>query len=390
MKNHFRGPWLDRLRVTAFPVALRLAQPVVWLRRRLWPHRVRLWRVESAVGHGQPLTVVGSLTDQSKHFFLSRAFDGGYREADFGVARLAEVFGRAWARKKDGSLIVVETSQTHFQRLKQDGWFFIPTWISGTVSLPIPEEFLKRETVRSDLRKIRRQEFEYEITHDEARFNDFYHHMHLPYIRKTHGNAACLDSYAEKRRQCGEYDLLLVRQRGQDIAGMLIIHEPAAPRLWSLGVREDGVDHVKDGVLAALYHFSFEHLAARGFKCANLGSSRAFLHDGVLNFKRKLSQTIAHGSWQGIAFKVSSLTPATRDFLQKTPFVFLADDQLQGAVFTEDELSLEKIQKLEKDYLHPGLARLTIYSFHPVEKLKPLLASLVGRVEIRPAEELVR
>jgi hypothetical protein len=390
MKKHLHGPWSDRLRATAFPVALRLAKPLIWLRRRLWPHRVRLWRVESSAGHDQPLAVVGGLTDETKHFFLSRAFDGPHREVDLGTARLTDAFDPAWIRKQDCSLIVVETSQTHFRRLKQDGWFFIPIWISGTVHLPIPEEFLKRETVRSDLRKIRREQFEYEITHDEARFNDFYHHMHLPYIRKTHGGAACLDSYAEKRRLSADYDLLLVRQRGQDIAGMLIIHEPAGPRLWSLGVREDGVDHVKDGVLAALYHFSFEHLAARGFKCVNLGSSRAFLHDGVLNFKRKLSQTIAHGSWWGMAFKVSSLTPGTKDFLQKTPFVFLADEQLQGAVFTEDELSLEKIQKLEKDYLHPGLARLIIYSFRPVENMNPLSPSLAERIEIRPATDLVR
>jgi hypothetical protein len=383
----------DKIRATVFPLILRLAAPLVYLRRHLWPHKISLCRVEGIGKDGQPLAILCSATGQNKNFLLGLAFDGPAREQELGRFRLRDVFRANCDAKKNCSLAVVETNPSHHAWLNNGSWFFIPVWVRGEISLPVAEIFLSRDTVKSDLRKIQRHGFEYEITHDERRFDDFYHNMHLPYITKVHGDAAVFDSYAKERRLCENYDLLMVgkkSRRDHDIAGMLIIYEPSGPRLWSLGVRQDGPDYVHEGVIAALYHFSFAHLFAKGFSRVNMGSSRAFLNDGVLKFKRKLSQSITDCSWPGFALEILSDAPAAKSFLLNNPFIFQSDGVWRGAVFMDSALSAETIRQIDRDYFHPGLSKLVIYSFRPDEMTgaDDLPLELAARVEIRSANEL--
>ncbi len=396
-QSHRFGIWTNGLiqfRRKILPGLLRLGQPLILLRRWLRPHQILLGQVESVETGGRPpLAMLFSGANPSKSFFLGLAFEGSRRETDLGTVRLREVFHPGFAAEKHCALIAVETNQSHFAWLKQDGWFFIPIWVAGGVRLPVTKEAINNNSVKNDLRKIRRQELEYSVTQDEARFADFYHHMHVPFVQKTYGDEAVFDTLAEKRAQCEKFDLLFVRKKDRpdyDLAGVLIVYEPAGPRFWSIGVRQDGVDHAREGVVAALYHFAFEYLAPK-HPWMSLGSSRAFLHDGVLNFKRKLSQSLDGGNWTGFALKVAALTPGAKNFLLKNPFIFLADGALHAAVFVDEVLSLEKIQRLHKDYFYPGLTRLVLHTFRDEETFAPatLPPPLAGCVTIRRASELI-
>ncbi len=384
---------LIKFRLTVLPGLLRLGRPLILARRWLRPHQVMLARVESVDGQ-PPLAILCSAASQNKNYFFRLAFGGIPRETALGRVKLRDLFRQDLATKHDCSLVVVETNRSHYDWLQQDGWFFIPAWVNGEVNLPIPEEFMKRESVKSDLRVIRRSGFAYAVTHDEARLRDYYQQMHLPFVRKNYGEEALLVAYDEQRKKCQAFDLLLVHkpsQPGHDLAGTLILYDHGCPRLWSVGVRADGTDHVREGILAAMYHFSFQHLCARGETRLNLGSSRALLRDGVLNFKRKMSQAITGSSWQGFALKIAALTPATKKFLLENPFIFAVGDQFHGAVFVADALSVERLQQMDKDFFHPGLIRLVIYTFRDEETFSPatLPPPLAGRVAIRRASELV-
>jgi hypothetical protein len=388
-KNHA----VIKFRLAAVPWLLRLGRPLILARRWLRPHKVMLAKVESVDGQ-PPLAVLCSAASQNKNYFFHLAFGSSPRETVLGRARLRDLFRPNFAVEKNCSLVVVETNRSHYDWLKQDGWFFIPAWVNGEVNLPISEKFMKSESVKSDLRVIRRSGFAYAVTHDEARFHDYYHQMHRPFLRKTYGAEALLLTYDECRQKSRTFDLLLVHKQsrpGHDLAGTLILYDHDCPRLWTVGVREDGEDHVRGGILAAMYHFSFQHLFASGVTRLNLGSSRALLRDGVLNFKKKLSQTITGGSWQGFALKIAALTPATKKFLLENPFIFSVGDALHGAVFVADELSVERLQQIDKDFFHPGLIRLVIYTFRDEETFSPatLPPPLAARVSIRRASELV-
>ncbi len=380
-------------RLKVWPVLLRLGRPLILARRWLRPHQVALVKVESVDGQ-PPLAILCSAASQSKNYFFRLAFGGAPRATALGQVKLRDLFRPNLAAEKNCSLVVVETTQSLFAWLKQDGWFFIPTWVNGAVNLPIPEEFLKRDTVKSDFRKIRRSGFEYRVTRDESQFRDYHQQMHLPFIRKTHGEESLLLTYEESRKKFQAFDLLLIHkqsQPGRVLAGILIVYDYAQPRLWSLGIREDGTDYVHEGIIAALYHCSFKHLLSLGITQLNLGSSRALLRDGVLNFKKKMSQTIAGSSWEGFALKIAALTPATKKFLLSNPFIFSEGGQFHGAVFVADALSVERLQQMDKDFFHPGLTQLVIYTFRDEETFSTaaLPPPLAGRMVIRRGSELV-
>lgn len=379
--------WLVRL----------LGMPLVFMRKFVWCPKTTLRKVEGVEQTGRlPLSILFGATGLRKNFFLGLTFGDSAREQEPARVDLHKIFHARPDAGNDGSLLVVESNKFQHALLNADNWFFIPTWVSGEIDLPVADKFLNDKSVKSDLLKIHKQGFEYEITRDEKRLADFYHNMHVPYISKIHGSAAYIDSYEEKRKAFRNCDLLLVSRQGRrdrPVAGSLIIYERAGPRLWSLGIRDGDLQHVRDGVIPALYHFPFQYLLAKGVSRIRTGNSRAFLNDGVLRFKRKMSQTITGSSLDGFALKILSYTPATKAFLLNNPFIFASGGILRGAVFTDSNelLSPEKVQQLAKDYLHPGLSGLVIYSFQQGEVASPdnLPSALSGRVVIRPACDLI-
>jgi hypothetical protein len=387
-----RNILLQKIRATIFPLVLRLAAPVVFVRRRLWPHKVSFCKISGISTGGQPpFTILCGVTGQNKSFFMRLAFDNAAHESDLGQVPLREVFRANRDLEKDCSLVVVETNQSHYAWLNTGNWFFIPIWAIGKIELPVAEKFLKSSSVKRDLRAVRQRGYEYEIVPGEEAFKDFYHNMHVPQISKNYGDEGMLDSYAEKRSRWEECDLLLVKKKNQPdrhIAGMLILYDPAEPRLWSLGVRKG---HFQNGLMPALYHFSFQHLMAKGFLRVNTGASRAFLRDGVLKFKRKMSQTITDFTWKGLALKIISFTPATKNFLQNNPFIFQAGGAWHGAVFVDSTPSSENLRQIFKSDFHPGLAKLVVYSFAEDASAgpDPIPPELAGQIEIRSAGELL-
>lgn len=385
--------WREKLRTTLIPPLLRLAAPLVYVRRRLKPHKVELCKISGTVAIAEdslPFTFLCGATMENKNFLRRLAFDGLTNESELGSVPARNIFRQpAW--KKDCSLIVVETNQAHFEWLKQGNCFFVPCWVAGDIALPIAEKFMRSNSIKNDLRTLRRLGLEYEIVPGEAAFKDFYHNMHVPYVTEIYGEEAFFDGHADQRNQSEQYDLLLVKQKIQPnrhIAGVLIVYEPAGPRLWSFGVRPG---HSPHGITPALYHFAFDYLTTKGFTHVSTGSSRAFLRDGVLKFKRKMSQTIVNASWKGFALKIIAYTPATKTFLQQNPFIFQADGKLCGAVFTEEILTSEMIRKIVHNDFHTGLNKLVFYSFREdaladTGLIPPELAS---HVEIRSASELL-
>ncbi len=307
---------------------------------------------------------------------------------------LKKIFAGRLAAASACSLIALSSSEFKLSTMRRSGrWFMIPFWVRGKLPLPLPREILLRNSVKDDLRRVRRHEFEYEVTRDPARFDNFYHQMYVPLARKAHGKAAHIQSHDEARQHQFEFDLLLIRQKNseRDIAGVTILYEPDRPRLLSLGICDDEVDYAQQGVSGALYHFAFQYLQTKGFSEVGTGGSRAFLRDGVLSYKKKMGQSLIGGSWNSIALKITALTPATQSFLKRNPFIHQSGGKLHAAIFTDEPLSLDRLRDYDKEFFQPGLEKLVVYSFRPDETLRPdvLPPDLALRWEIRPAHELL-
>jgi hypothetical protein len=105
-------------------------------------------------------------------------------------------------------------------------------------------------------------------------------------------------------------------------------------------------------------------LAKRGHRSLNLGGSRAFLKDGVLQFKRKLGLRLITKSERG--FLVKPLSPSTglKEFFLRNPFIYTHRGRLCAAIFVEEDevCSCDKsLEDLCKSFYLNGLSKLNIY-----------------------------
>jgi len=374
-------------------VIRRLAAPLIWLRRRLRPHKVPVMRAEGPVAGGEhPLIMLCGAKQQDQAYLLELAFQKAVPQTELGPVALHRAYHPAYG--KNAGLVILETNPSLHAWLDDGSWFFIPAWVWGETKLPLTDAVRRSDTFRSIGRRNRKHGFEFEVTRDEERFKDFYHHMHVPYVTKIYGPKSYCRTYDEMWAQLGSFDLVLIRKQSQPglaLAGFFILYEPTGPRFWALGVRDGNEDYVSDGVIASLYLFCFDYFAQKGFNRVYMGGSRPFLRDGVLRSKKKLMQELLSRSWQGFALKVVSLTPATRLFLVNNPFIFIAKDRLHGAVFTEAPLTVETVCRLDHDFFHPGMSRLLLYFFEETGgfQVASLPPEVAARVEIRAADQAV-
>lgn len=360
-----------------------------WLR----PRRINLSRVTGQVEGATELTMLCGVFQQNRNYLLRLFFGAKAQSVELGGQPISRAYREPTKLDAHAALVLFETDQEQHAQFGA-GWFFLPSWVSGEVSLPLSAEARRTDAIRSTFRRIRKYGFESEVTQDEARLKEFYHTMYRPFIQRTHGDTAFIDSYEEKRAQCKQFDLVLLRTKerpAEFIAGNLILYEPSGPRLWSIGVLDGDEKWVQAGALAALYVCCFEHLHQKGFTRVSLGSSRPFLRDGSLKFKRSHTQRLAAGSWQGWALKILRLDTATRAFLLNQPFISGPNHALQATVFTETSLTVELVTQMEREFFHPGLERLVIYTFLAAERFSraSLPPELAARVEIRFASELI-
>jgi hypothetical protein len=341
--------------------AVRLLRTVRWL-----PHlRRHAWLLEGAeASSGKPLSVLCAAGDQTRGYLAKLLFREGVRESDLGSLWLWDLASSRRARKRGCSLVAIQVEPFLREFLEEDDWFFIPLWVVGTVELPITAQTLKRKTIRSDLQAIQNAGLRSRVTKDPGCFDDFYHQMYVPHVTKAHASSVYITPYEEMRARLADSELVLVHDEERDVAGMLVLYEDARPRLWSAGVRDGDRRYLKQGALAAVYHFSLRHLAARNFGSASMGLSRAFLEDGVLRYKRKWGQRLEGTAAAKIALKVVADTPASRACLQSNPFVFERSGTLYGAVFLPDQdaVTADTAHRLRRQYWHDGLAKLILFS----------------------------
>ncbi len=309
-----------------------------------------------------PLSAVVALPREEKTHLLGLMFTGPNQERHLGRVWSWRI--RKVAQEAGGHSLVVTTVEKPQYNLKtRQGWLVIPNWVRGDIKVPF-ERKPRSTAIQSDLKKIRDHKLEFEITRDPRHIEDFYREMHVPYMANVYGDAAFIEPYEDLQSELQQCELLLVKKDGECISGVLIAFSDGGARLWLLGVRNGDRGYLKMGAIAAIYHFGLGYLHERGYSNVDLGWSRPFLKDGALRYKKKLGMQITDAHGKGMALQVLSLDEATRSFLQNNPFIVQDEHGLGGAVFVDEEAAIteEDLQRLEKDYLQPGLGRIVLYS----------------------------
>jgi hypothetical protein len=356
--------------------------------------RPRFWVVQARTGGpGTPVTILCSARGRERNYLLGQLFGGACRETYIGRAWVWNT-ARILAGKGRGCCLAVVTTRDRYRRLLGPGrWLYVPSWVTGELDIPMSREVLRSETVRSDLRRMRRSGLTFEVTRDLPPLDDFYHHMYMPYIDQAHGASAVVMSYEAMKARFPDCELLLVKKQGRAIAGGLILHARTGTRLWCVGVREASAQFVADGAVSAVYHFAGQYLQSKGLHRLGLGLSRAFLHDGALRYKKKLGMRLVDASHEYFAFHVPQDTPAARTVLRNTPWIFEENGSLYGAVFVENgqtPLTEQDFRRLRREFFLEGLAQVLVVPLD-AEVSPPATPpdELAGRVAVGVAARLL-
>ena len=353
--------------------ALRKIKPLRVLvrsgRQLLGGYRLSAWHIEGRErASGQPLTLFYAGHLESKNYILHLAFEDGYVEQSAGRVWLWSAWRRAV--ENGASLMVMRQERRHLWLLGPDRGFNIPCWVGLEAELAVAEaRCAHSSSVRTDLRNIRTYGLGFEVTRDPARFKWFYDTMYLPYIMRVHGDRSMPTPWSELERSLPQSELLFVTKGEDCIAGSVLCDMgDGRVRAWLIGVKQGDPAYAKIGAAAALYYLEIQHLLKSGYKRLHYGSTRAFLHDGVLRFKKKYGPGLVGSDNSIFHLRIARGSAGVHGFLANNPFMTHEGGAFYGNFFVDDTGGIDKeaIRKeLSRNYIR-GIGEQRVYSLKDV------------------------
>lgn len=310
---------------------------------------------------GEPFSLLFVGSEKQKAYVLRVAFNDEYVETDLGKLYAWQILFLLRVNRHDCDVAMIEGGGLHRSIYQNKSDYFLPLWLKSIAATPLR---VTGNSLKEDLRVIRKAALRYEVTTEMAKLDDFYNCMYLPTINARHGDTTIETEYSVMEQQIAENQgvLLLVFKDDVSIAGVFVSLEEI-PRLWTLGIRDYKQEYRSYCASTAAYMFAAEYLAAQGYSTMHLGMSRGFLNDGILQYKKKFSQQIIGAGDPGFILKMLRNNKATDNFLSSNPFVYLNEKSLIGAVFLDKEQpeSEKGMNRLKKKYEIMGLSGLEFY-----------------------------
>jgi hypothetical protein len=215
--------------------------------------------------------------------------------------------------------------------------FFLPAFMKMEICLCAKCPPLERRGALSEVRRrIRKANLTYSVRTDLDSFDDFYFNMYLPHIQSRYGRAALQHDYEDLKSRFSEYELLMVRSEGEDLAGALLKRDQTVGSIVYLGVKGGSPSLIKAGVTGALYYYSFLHFSAQGLPKANLGGVRPFLNDGVLKYKLEMGAVFSssHVDEAGLlGLKINRKNAAVKTLFENLPFIAYEKPEHYSSVY---------------------------------------------------------
>jgi len=361
------------------------------VRKYVRNYRFNLWLLDGIEKHsGEKLSIVYAGHRANKNYICHLAFQGKVKETDFGIIWLWTAL-RLHTKYPDTHLIILEIDQKVYKRFSDNAGVYIPCWINGELYFEdVINKCKTSENIKSDIRKIRKSKLEYEVTKNRELVDKFYYQMYVPHITKVHQDRALLMSHMAMINKLDKCDLLLIKMGDEYIAGELLIYENDTVRAWSIGVKDGDTRYVKAGTVGAFYYFRTQYLADKGYKSIQMGASRAFLRDGVFQYKKKWGMRLTSPRDSGFWLRTNMINDVVTSFLTHNPFIFLKGDIQNGAVFlSNSDKALDEIMvQLNKAYFIDGMEKLNVYLFMNEKKIIEIPDELADRVAINLVSSL--
>jgi hypothetical protein len=326
-----------------------------------------LWIIKGIESHSkEELIIFYAGTEENKNFLLKLAYKNFYQEKYIGHSWVWNIPQKIKKKGYSSTLSVCEVPNIIRILNGKKNCFYIPCWIDGDVDTSSSS---KTDSFKTDIRRIKKNKLNFEVTNELNQFDHFYHHMYLPYITKTFGSTAVISNYDFLRsnfKKRGLYsDLLMIKKNNEYIAGTLLGYTKTRTRLSHIGVKNGNRDYVKDGAIGALFYFSILFSREKGYERMSFGLARTFLNDGVLQFKKKRGMQILDTTKIYFRIKPLKKTVGVMGFFLNNPFICMNNKKLNGAIFVENDLVFtdKYFERIFKDYYLHGMSKLMIYRF---------------------------
>jgi hypothetical protein len=356
--------------------------------------RLDLWIISgNEIYSNNKLVIFYAGSEENKNFIMNLAFNESFQEKYLGKSWLWGIPKNMRDKKFCHTLFICEVYGKFMKVFRKENCFYIPCWIEGEVDT---NSSLRRDSFKTDLRRIRKNRLEYHITKKLNHFDDFYYNMYLPYISQTFGNRAVISNYDYLKsnfREKGLYsELLLVKKYDENIAGTLLGFDKTRSHLSHIGIKNANSEYVKNGAIGALFYFPVLHSKEKGYKTMSLGLARTFLNDGVLQFKKKRGMRIINSINVYFLVQPQSATDGVKGFFLNNPFIYMSDNKLYGAIFMDNghRFSNNYFERVYKDYYLKGMSNLNIFYFGDTNKTQKFIPKEYSeKMKIYPAENLI-
>lgn len=285
---------------------------------------------------------------------------------------------KKWIKKysEQVDMIVCDVNLFYERMLPRGEYIKIPHWIRQQYNVPDSWEAVmqsfRKNTKKTDLRKVRKYKFTYAISTSEADYKTFYHTMHVPYLEKRFDDLVIIEPESKFLRQCRKGHLMQIYREDEVVAAVLLhMADGRLAYVW-VGVPENIVGDMFNGAFSALYYYTILHGYENGCREIDFLGTRPVLNDGLFRYKRKwgthvCTSPIPRGD---MLIKPLRLTTAIKSFFSDN--YFLSRDKKNGRLIgkilvTSHRPNKDDIQDLIHNYHTDGLERLHIYSTQGVD-----------------------
>lgn len=144
-------------------------------------------------------------------------------------------------------------------------------------------------SAQADIAKLRRARFQFDLQRGESWVGEFLAGFYKPSMASRHRLEAYAASESDLRQHAraeGAEFLRIVRD-GVWVGGIVNQSTPEGYRLLRLGWREGDPQLLKEGVVAAMYWFSFQRAIELGHRRILPGAAWPYLEDGLIAYKGK-------------------------------------------------------------------------------------------------------
>ena len=265
----------------------------------------------------------------------------------------------------DVDAVLVSCDRFYQRWLLNVGLFVFPHMVDMVLDVSDSfDVFYKKSnnSAKSDMKKVDKQGYSYEVFSDVDRLRFFYDRMYLPLIASRYADAPVFRPpflFFKWLHLIG-YRLLLVKdETGEYVSGCYFHVKGDLGSLRYNGVIDGDLGLIRKGVESAIYCFFIVHAKDQTLNVLDFGGVRPFFNDGLFFYKRKWGMTVEHSDLVKEIFGVRLVNGSgpLKQFLIRNPFIGITSkNELVGFVFVDAKTFTDALgNEFEKRYRTSGV-----------------------------------